>query len=279
VPKSQRGAGDRKPSSPSNGPGAWRSQGLPIVVSIDPTNGLDRSKDAPALEARSRSLVEPAVQQLYRAYVAAIDSVLRPEILGIASETNLVRAIGKPGLYAALVQAARDAAAALRARGSGNNLFVSVQVEVAWGASAGPFAGIAPDRADFAFMNALGLSSFPYLGGFSDPDALPLNYYARLIESAPLPVVFVEGGWPSDAGSGPNPSTPDTQRRYVRRQAELLDRIPAVAWFQISFTDLDEAAWGSGVRPFARIGLVDTALNPKPALADWDDLLRRLRTR
>jgi hypothetical protein len=255
----------------------YRSNGRPIVVTIDPTNGLDRSRDAPQLEAANRSLTEPPVQQAYRAYVLALDRLLRPEVLGIASETNLVRAIGKPGLYPALVQVARDAAADLRAAGSGHNLFVSVQVEVAWGAGAGPFAGIATDRADFAFINGLGLSSFPYLGGFSDPDALPLDYYRRLIESAPLPVLVIEGGWPSEAGSGPFPSTPQLQQRYIRRQAQLLDRVPAVAWFQISFTDLDIAAWGEGVRPFARLGLVDTALAPKPALADWDELLSRRR--
>lgn len=139
------------------------------------------------------------------------------------------------------------------------------------------FAGVAVDRADFGFAAALGLSSYPHRGGFTDPDALPLDYFARLAGSPPLPLLAVKGGWPSDAGSG-IASSPRLQRRYIRRQAMLLDQAHALAWFQISFTDLDETAWPAGVRPFARLGLVDTALSAKPALADWDELLGRRLT-
>jgi hypothetical protein len=95
------------------------------------------------------------------------------------------------------------------------------------------------------------------------------------VADAPLPLLFIEGGWPSDAASTPVISTPEMQRRYLKRQALILERAGAVAWFQISFTDLDSAAWGASTGLFARIGLVDEALVPKPALADWDELLRR----
>jgi hypothetical protein len=257
----------------------YRGRGLPIVISIDPTNGLDRAKDADELVRLQRSLVEPAVQQVFRDYVRAVDQLLRPEILGIASETNLVRDLA-PALYRDGLKPAVNAAAAdLRAAGSGNNLLITVQVEQAWGAGRGAFVGIDVDRADFAFANAIGLSSYPYLGGFSDPDAIPLDYYDRLVANARLPLLFIEGGWPSDAQSAPVNSSPEMQRRYIRRQAALLDNATAVAWFQISFTDLDTAAWGPGVAVFSRIGLADATLAAKPALADWDELLRRRRVR
>lgn len=252
----------------------YRAKGFDVVVSIDPTNGLDRARDAEALVARGRSLTEPAVQQLYRDYVRAIDALLRPHSLGIASETNLVRQVAPPALYAALRQAANDAAADLRAAGSTTPLFVTVQVEVAWGRPSGTFVGVAVDRTDFGFVAVLGLSSFPHLGGFTDPDALPLDYFSRLATGSNLPLQQIEGGWPSDAGSGVA-SSPEVQRRYIRRVAALLDQARAIGWFQINFTDLDDAAWPAGVRPFARLGLVDAALQAKPALADWDEIRAR----
>jgi len=255
--------------------GLFRAKGLPIVVSIDPTDGTDRSKDAPALVTAGRSLAEPQVQRLYRDYVAAIDNLLHPEVLSIASETNLVRALARPELYAGLVQAANDAAADLRASGGGRNLIVTVQVDAAWGPGPpGSYVGIAQDRRDFAFIGALGLSSYPHLAGYADPESIPDDYYRRLVADAPLPLLVIEGGWPSDAASG---SSPELQRRYLRRQAMLLDGVRAVGWFQISFTDLDVAAWPFDVAAFSRLGLVDTALEAKPALADWDEILHRRR--
>ncbi|HEY6572198.1 MAG TPA: hypothetical protein VI198_02670, partial [Candidatus Eisenbacteria bacterium] len=42
----------------------YRSKGHRIIVSVDPTNGLDRSSDAAPLVAAGRSLKEPSVQAL-----------------------------------------------------------------------------------------------------------------------------------------------------------------------------------------------------------------------
>lgn len=261
----------------------YRSKGHRIVVSIDPTNGLDRSSDAAPLVAAGRSLTEPSVQALYRAYVTAMDTILKPDYLGIASETNLVRAAAPGALYAALVQVANDAAADVRAVDPAVRLFASVQVETAWGrlGGSGAYAGIAQDRADFPFMDALGLSSYPYLGGFTDPDSLPIDYYDRLDEGAPIPMLVIEGGWTSESLAGGSiPSTPEKQRRYIVRHAEILDRARAAGWFQITFTDLDSTFFPPGtILPFfAYNGLVDKDLNPKPALSAWDAVFARRRT-
>jgi hypothetical protein len=251
----------------------YRSRGLRVIVSVDPTNGLDRSSDSAPLEAMGRSLTEPAIQALFRSYVTALDTLVRPDYISVASETNLVRAAAPPALYAAVVQAAAGAAADIRAHDASVKIFTTVQVEVAWGRlpPPGAYVGIAQDRADFPFMEALGLSSYPYLGGYADPDSLPLDYYSRLVEGDPIEMLVIEGGWSSEAIA--LPSTPEMQRRYIGRHAEILDRAQAWAWFQISFTDLDAAAFGvppATLEPFAHLGLVDVDLNPKPALAAWD---------
>ena len=255
----------------------YRSKGLMVVVTIDATNGLDRSAESAELVAAGRSLTEPAVQRIYRDYAVAVDTLLHPDYLGLAAETNLIRAAAPPALYAAVVQAANGAAADVRAVDARVMLDVSVQVETAWGRLGGgsTYVGIATDLADFPFAQAIGLSSYPYLGGFAEPEELPLAYYSRL---TPLPKLVVEGGWASESVGGVV-SSPERQARYIRRQAQLLDRANAVAVFQLTFTDLDPAFFPPGtILPlFATLGLVDVNLAPKPALAPWDSAFARPR--
>ena len=82
----------------------YRSKHLQLVVTIDVTNGLGRESEAPALVAAHRSITEPAVQRLYRDYVRALVQMLRPDYLGLAAETNLVRAIAPRPIYNAVVR-------------------------------------------------------------------------------------------------------------------------------------------------------------------------------
>ena len=148
----------------------YHSRGLPLIVQIDVTDGLARDREAPELVALGRSITEPSVQQRYREYLAAVDSILHPEYLGLAMETNLVRAVAPPSVYAAVVTMAGGGENTLAAQGSTAKRFVSVQVETAWGRlpNVGHFVGINADRADFPFITALGLSSYPFLAGFAD---------------------------------------------------------------------------------------------------------------
>jgi hypothetical protein len=258
----------------------YRAQGQKVVVALDVTNGLDRSAEAPELVTAGRSIQDTAVQRRYREYVAAVDSILHPDFLSLAAETNLIRLAAPPVLYAAVVSMVNDAAAERATAGSVTPLMVSIQVETAWGRLQGgtTYLGIAQDRADFPFLNALGLSSYPYLGGFSDPDSIPNDYYSRLVLGAPLPLLVLEGGWPS-VPAGPFATSPALQAKYLGRQARLLDAARGKGLFQITFTDLDLSGIslppGSILPLFAHLGLVDSALAPKPALAAWDSIFSR----
>jgi hypothetical protein len=260
----------------------YRGKGLTLVVMLDPTNGLDRSAEDPALVAAGRSLTEPAVQQIFRDYAVAIDTLLHPSYLGLTAETNLIRAAAPPTLYSAVKQAANDAAADVRARDAAVKLFVSVQVEVAWGAlgGTGAYVGIATDLTDFPFMQAVGLSSYPYLGGFAEPEDVPTDYYSRIVQGTALPAMVVEGGWTS-ASVGGVTSSPQKQARYIRHQTRLLDQARALFVFQLTFTDLDLTGVtlppGSILPLFAALGLVDANLVPKLALAPWDSTFARPR--
>jgi hypothetical protein len=259
----------------------FKGSGRTLVVMIDATNGLDRSSDHPALVAKGRSLTEPAVQQIYRAYAVAMDTLLRPAYLGLAPETNLIRAAAPAPLYAAVRQVANDAAADVRAVDPTVQLYVSVQVETAWGRlTGGPYLGVATDLADFPFMQSMGLSSYPYLGGFAEPEDVPLDYYSRLTQGSGLAPMVVEGGWTS-ASVGGVTSTPLKQARWISRQMKLLDEAQGLFVFQLTFTDLDLTGVplppGSILPLFAALGLVDVNLVAKPALAQWDAAFARPR--
>lgn len=261
----------------------YRGRGFPLVVMVEPENGLARDRESDALAGLGRSIAEPRVQAAYRAYVLAIDSLLRPEYLGLAIETNLIRQIAPAALYAGLRTVVDTTAAALRARRTAAKLLVSVQVDVAWGRlpAGGSYRGIATDLADFPFLDVVGLSSYPFLAGFARPEDVPGDWYARIGAEARRPVLVTEGGWSSASVPG-SESSPDEQARWIARQMQLADSARALAVLQIPFTDLDMSAWGgvpeaTTLALFAHLGLVDTQLKPKPALAVWDEAFRRPR--
>ena len=256
----------------------YRARGLDIVFTVDATDGLNRAAEAPELVAAGRSITDTIIQRLYREWVYAVALKIQPEYLGLAAETNLIRALAPDSVYQALVTMANAAATQINAASLPSQLFVSVQVEVAWGRPTGPYQGIAQDLTDFPFVDALGLSSYPYLGGFADPESIPLDYYSRIPQGTTLPVLVVEGGWPS-VSVGSVVSSPDEEARYIGWQERLLDSAKARGVFQLTFYDIDLSANppppGSILPLFTHLGLADSAMHPKPALAAWDGVFRR----
>ena len=65
----------------------------------------------------------------------------------------------------------------------------------------------------------------------------------------------------------------------VKRHAELLDQLGALAVVQLFFADLDLSTWQAAqtqsLPTFAYIGFADRDFRPKPALAAWDTLYAR----
>jgi hypothetical protein len=253
----------------------YRSKGLTLWLYLDPANGLNRTAEADELVRAHRSITEPAIQSMFRRFAVVADSILKPSHIGLALETNLIRATSPAPLYAAVKQVTNNAAADLRTKGTAAKLSVSVQVDQAWGQAAGPYTGIAMDFVDFPFIDELGLSSYSYLSGFTAPEQIPPDYYSRLVAGKTMPVMVTEGGWNSET-VGAIASSQQIQRRYIVRQTALLDAVHATAVFQLMFTDLDIPALnlpqGSVLPLFAYNGLVDINLTPKPALAAWDSV-------
>lgn len=258
----------------------YRNRSLPIIIQLDVTDGLAREREAPELVALGRKHHRtgrpdgiPRIPPRHRQYPDA--GVPRP---GHGGQPRTGRSA------AGSVRRGRDhgesGAQELTVQGSDATLFVSFQVETAWGRLAGDgnYVGIERERADFPFIQAAGLSSYPFLGGFDEPEDVPLNYYARLTEPSPMPGLVVEGGW-SSASVGGVGSSPEKQARWIRRQMQLADHAALHAVTQITFTDLDLSSYPvppESILPlFAHLGLVDTELQPKPALAEWQTAFRR----
>jgi hypothetical protein len=257
----------------------YRAKGLGIAFTVDATDGLNRAAEAPELVAAGRSVTDTMIQRLYREWVFAVANRIRPDYLGLAAETNLIRQLAPDSVYRAVVTMANAVVIQIRAASLPSKLYVSVQVETAWGRPTGPYQGIARDLADFPFVEALGLSSYPYLGGFADPESIPLSYYSRIPQGTTLPVLVVEGGWPS-VSVGSVVSSPAEEARYITRQERLLDSARAKGVFQLTFYDLDLSGFppqppGSILPLFTHLGLADSALHAKPALAVWDRIFRR----
>src|ERR1700752_1021406 len=257
----------------------YRAKGLDIVFTVDVTDGLNRAAEAPELGAAGRSITDTMVQGLYREWTYAVALKIQPRYLGLAAETNLIRVLAPDSVYQAVVTMTNAVAAQISAASLPSKLFVSIQVETAWGRlPPGPFVGIAQDRSDFPFMQAIGLSSYPYLGGFTEPESVPLDYYSRIAQGTVLPVLVVEGGWAS-ISLDTIVSSPAEQARYIERQEQLLDSARAQGVFQLTFYDLDLSnnpqPPGSILPLFAHLGLADSAMHPKPALDVWDTIRRR----
>ena len=186
----------------------------------------------------------------------------------------------RPSVASTVKTMANAVAARINTAGVPTKLFVSVQVETAWGRLGGgtTYVGVAQDLTDFPVVEAIGLSSYPYLGGFAQPEDVPLNYYSRIAQDAAKPVLVVEGGW-SSVTFDTLLSSRAEQARYIARQVQLLDSARATGVFQLTFYDLDLSANppppGSILPLFAHLGLADSVFNPKPALAAWDDVFRR----
>ncbi len=262
----------------------YRSKNLKLWVYIDPQNGLNRTSDANTLVAVGKSIAQPEMQKLYRRFVVVMDSMLHPDHLGLALETNLIRVAAPSAIYDGVKKAANDAVADVRAIDPTVKLSVSVQADLAWGKllGNGTYVGIQQDFSDFPFIEELGVSSYPYFD-FSKPDEIPIDYYSRLVNGKSLNIMLTEGGWTSASFEGPNQKlisgSPESQQKYVVRQSQLLDAAPSIAWFQLPFTDIDLSKVPSNVDPsikyFAYLGLVDINLQPKIALSAWDNIFQR----
>jgi hypothetical protein len=258
----------------------YRSKNFKLWIYIDPQNGLDRTSDALDLQKIGKSIADADMQLLYQKFAIAMDSILKPEHLGLALETNLIRDAATAAVYKGVKKASNETAAIIKSKDPDVHLSISIQADHAWSHLGGnTYQGVEQDFIDFPFIEELGISSYPYFG-FDKPADIPVNYYSKLVEGKSLPVFVSEGGWSSQSinfGSSAA-RTPEIQEEYISHHIKLLDEAKAIAVFQLLFTDLDLTALSADMPAnlpyFAFIGLADKDLQSKPALSAWDEIFK-----
>ena len=258
-----------------------RGNDLQLVILIDPLNGLDRTEEANEARANGVTLLDTGARATHEAFVLEVARRYQPEYLGLASEINTLAAHGDPQLYAALRDMINGLLPRLREVSPDSKLFVSHQVDDAWGLSGRP--SNVEDQFklvhDFPGTDVVGLSSYP--GFFWDrPEDIPGGYYERYVTESGRPVIQVEGGWSTERTSWMAPTreaSPASQARYLQRLWQLLDEVDAELLVLLTYADLDLSwpEWGlseddhAGLLNFARMGIVDTSLRPKPSFSVW----------
>ena len=256
----------------------YRTKNFKVWVYLDPANGLDRTANAADLAALGKSIAQPEPQTRFARFAFLMDSLLKPDHIGLALETNAIRTSSPSNIYQGVKAAANLAANSIKAYDKNVKLSVSIQADFAWGLLNGTaYQGIDADFDDFSFIQELGISSYPYLV-YNQPQDIPANYYSRLLQGHSLPVFISEGGWSSQAVANYS-ETLQKQQDYITKQSSLLDGINAIAYFQLTFTDFEQSTFPPGtpaiISLFTHIGLVDTTLQAKPALSAWDNTFHR----
>ncbi len=114
------------------------------------------------------------------------------------------------------------------------------------------------------YQDAVGISSYPQLGGIKDPKKLPDDYYSRIARHTRKPIIFTELGWSTAAKYGGSEAT---QAEFLRRfdhTTRTLD-LALVNYFMLHDTDV----FGEFFKP---MGLIDASGKPREALAVWKRL-------
>lgn len=255
-----------------------RSQGMEVLFLVDPLDGLDRTSEPVELVEAGRSILEPEIRQIHEQWVLEIADRINPTYLGLASEINTPAAHGAPDLYNEIVDLVNELAPQIRQTSPGTQVFVSFQVDDAWGLLGGDNTDHFSLIADFD-VDALGLSSYPAFV-FDEPADIPDNYLERFREATDLPLIMVEGGW-SSRNTAAIQSTPEEQADFYRRFEGFLDGVEADVWIMLLYADLDIDALGlppdraEALSNFAFMGIADDQFVPKPAFDVWQRIFER----
>ena len=264
-----------------------RGNGLGLVILIDPLNGLDRTEEANEARDNGVTLMDAATRATHEAFTIEVARRYQPEYLGLASEINTLAAHGDGQLYVALRDMINGLLPRLRAVSPDSKLFVSHQVDDAWGLSGRPSSVADQFKLvhDFPDTDVVGLSSYP--GFFWDrPEDIPTGYYEPYVTESGKPVIQVEGGWSTERTqwmAATREASAAAQVRYFQRLWQLLDEVEAELLVLLTYADLDLARpeWTlsaddlAGLLNFARMGIVDTSLRPKPSFALWETMYTR----
>lgn len=250
---------------------------LTLIYAIDPYNPADRSRLAALPEGYAGAGIQnPDLRAALVAEARFVAGAYQPDYVAFGIEVNATFD-RSPAEYEAYLAVYREVYDAIKEVSPRTLVFPTFQYEQLLGVT--PWEVAHPPRwerlAEFGErLDLVAIATFPSLVHEVARD-VPADYYAQLRDHTNLPIAFAATGFSSAPGPGGiNSSTPDEQRRYLRRllvDAEALQS-PFVVWYASR-----DPAFVSDlpIELLRSSGLQDTAGRPKEAWPVWAEAARR----
>lgn len=253
--------------------------GLTLLFAIDPTDGAVRRARAAglpeALDGDDGGFLREEVRDALVAYAIYVAANYEPDYLALGVEINMLRARA-PDQFAGFVEAYRRAWEAVKSVSPRTKVFPTFQLED----MDATLGGAHPPQWDaldaFAgMMDALAVSTFPFLTGIRSAEEVGAGYYARLRERFAGEILISGAGYASAPVEGRAlAGTQRDQRRFVERllaEAET-SGLRAVVWA----APRDPATPGEGAAAVLNdTGLRDGDGEDKLAWEAWREWARR----
>lgn len=253
---------------------------LDLFYAIDPTDGVvqrSRIANLPAAVDPAVGFLDKDLRNAFVAYTAYVVKNYHPEYLALGVEINMLYE-RTPAQFEAFVSLYAEAYAVAKAANPSTKVFPTFQLEDIEGRS-----GIAHpphwEVLDYfrGRMDALAISTYPFLGDLRSAADIPPDYYTQLRARWPAPgeVLIAEAGYSSMPVEGAvNIGTEEDQAAYLLRlltEAEA-QRFSLVVWAAA----LDPAFAREGAASVLRdIGLRRADGSNKLAWSTWEEWARR----
>lgn len=252
--------------------------GLTLLFAIDPTDGaVQRARIAGLPDAvdDGGGFLRADVRDALVAYAIYVATNYEPEYLAVGVEINMLRARA-PDQFAGFLRAYERIYDAVKSVRPATKVFPTFQLEDmegALGRAHPPQWGVLDAFA--GAMDALAVSTYPFLTGIRSAEELPQGYYARLRERFAGELLISEAGYASAPVEGRAlTGTERDQRLFLERllaEAEA-SGFGAVVWG----APRDPATPGEGAAAVLNAtGLRRGDGAAKPAWAVWEEWARR----
>ncbi|GBD24425.1 hypothetical protein HRbin29_02103 [bacterium HR29] len=251
---------------------------LQLFYAIDPTDPLvQRSRPAnlPAGVSPEEGFRNPQVRNALVAYTAYVVTNYRPAYLAIGVEINMLRDRA-PEQFEAFLQAYRDAYDAAKAADPRVKVFPTFQLEDL----EGNLGRIHPPQWDAiepfrGRMDALAISTYPYLSGIRTASELPAEYYSQLRAHWDGEIIIAEAGYASAPVEGQALiGTEADQAAFLQRLLEDAERNGfSLVVYRAVFDPAYVTTGAASV--FRDIGLRRSDGSNKEAWALWEAWARR----
>lgn len=246
-------------------------QRLSLFFAIDPTDpAVQRSRVAalpPGVDA-SAGFNDPGLREAFKAYVTYVASNYRPRYLALGVEVNMLYERARPQ-FDAFVSLYREAYDIAKAASPGTLVFPTFQLEDlegTLGQSHSPHWEVLDSFS--GKIDALVVSSYPYLGGVRVAADVRKDYFSQLANEFAGPTMIAAVGYSSAPVEGESViGTEQDQQAFLARLFEDAEAagIDAVVWAAAD----DPAVAGGAASVLQDVGLRHAGGAPKLAWSTW----------